>query len=366
MGLGPTAPRRHNGCAAFFWVFKAVTMTEATTVKIMSPEEIAARQVGEVPPIRFADTSSVFRDREQRLRQLAAGHAMRDYLIFMADVAAAQQRALNAPRTSPLPDEQALGDAARAGVAPLAPTLWRRTPQWRDDLADILADLLPRLPDGPAKNIVTTLQATDPEALERQADRLLNGVMLGLDLGQAPLIGAALQVYWARLVAHTQAQYPDLAFGRVDDTRTCPCCASKPVASVIRLGGTETGSRFLHCSLCQSQWHMVRVKCSHCESTRSIFYQELEQATDGATQGTVAPPKGAVRAETCDDCNHYLKIVSMEKDAFVDPVADDLASLTLDLLVSDAGKLRHGVNFMLLFGAPPDEAPTPSAASGSP
>ena len=29
---------------------------------------------------------------------------------------------------------------------------------------------------------------------------------------------------------------------------------------------------------------------------------------------------------------------------------DDLASLTLDLLVSDAGFERHGVNLLLLFG----------------
>ncbi|NBQ86306.1 MAG: formate dehydrogenase accessory protein FdhE, partial [Betaproteobacteria bacterium] len=52
-----------------------------------------------------------------------------------------------------------------------------------------------------------------------------------------------------------------------------------------------------------------------------------------------------------EDCHHYLKIVSMDKDAFVDPVADDLATLPLDLLSTDAGFQRHGVNFMLLFGA---------------
>lgn len=342
-------------------------MTEATTVKIMSPEEIAARQVGDVPPIRFADLAHVYSSRETRLRQLAAGHAMRDYLIFMADVAAAQHRALQTPRVSPLPGEEALGEAARAGVAPLQPTLFRRSTEWRDDLNDILADMLPRLPGGPARDTVLALQAASVEELERQADRLLAGVMLGLDLGQAPLIGAALQVYWTRLVAHTQAQYPDLAFGRVDDATACPCCGAKPVASVVRLGANDTGTRYLHCSLCQSQWHMVRVKCSRCESTRSIFYQELEPTSDGVAQPTAAPPRGAVRTESCDECNHYLKIVSMEKDAYVDPVADDLASVTLDLLVSESGKLRHGVNFMLLFGAPPDEADEPEAlAAGSP
>ncbi len=331
-------------------------MTEATTVKIMSPEEIAARQMGDVPPIRFADNASVFASRETCLRQLAAGHPMRDYLIFMADVAAAQQRALSAPRAVALPSEQALGEAARAGVAPLSPTLFRRGGEWRDDLHDILADLLPRLqasPASPARDTVLALQATGADELDRQADRLLAGVMLGLDLGQAPLIGAALQVYWARLVAHTQAQYPDLAFGRVDDATRCPCCGSGPTASVIRLGSADTGTRYLHCSLCQSQWHMVRVKCARCESTHHITYQEAE-ATGGAEQPTAAPPRGAVRTESCGDCGHYLKIVSMEKDAHVDPVADDLASVTLDLLVSESGTQRHGVNFMLLFGAPDD------------
>lgn len=328
-------------------------MTEAVTVKIMSPEEIAARDVGDAAQIRFADTARIFGDRGTRLRQLAAGHAMRDYLIFMADVAAAQQRALSAPRVTPLPAEQALGDAARAGVAPLAPTLFKRSAEWRDDLADILADLLPRLPDGAARGTVQALQQLGADELERQADRLLAGVMLGLDLGQAPLIGAALQVYWTRLVAHTQAQYPELAFGRVDDATRCPCCGSGPTASVIRLGGADTGSRYLHCSLCQSQWHMVRVKCARCESTRDITYQEAE-AAEGAEQPTAAPPRGAVRTESCGDCGHYLKIVSMEKDAHVDPVADDLASVMLDLLVSESGTQRHGVNFMLLFGAPDD------------
>jgi len=51
----------------------------------------------------------------------------------------------------------------------------------------------------------------------------------------------------------------------------------------------------------------------------------------------------------------------MDRDPHVEPVADDLATLTLDLLVSQAGARRHGVNLMLLFGDP-DASPL----SGSP
>lgn len=325
-------------------------MADIATTKVLSPEEIAARQMADAPQLRFAATGDLFRDRETRLRQLAAGHAMRDYLIFMADLCAAQHRALQADRQHPLPPQDALGDAAKAGVPPLTPTLHRRDAAWRDDLRDILADVLPRAADGPAQ-VIRALQAADAEHLERQADRLLNGVMLGLDLGQAPLIGAALQVYWTRLVARTQHAYPDLAFGRIDDGKVCPCCGSLPVASIARIGGTEAGSRYLHCALCQTEWHMVRIQCAHCGSGKSIVYHEVEASSSDAPRATVEPPKGAVRAEACEDCNHYLKIMSMDKDAFVDPVADDLASVTLDLLTADAGFQRHGVNFMLLFGA---------------
>lgn len=330
-------------------------MTDTVTTKVMSPEEIAARQMDEAPQLRFAVTGDVFRDRETRLRQLAAGHAMRDFLIFMADVCAAQHRALQIDRATPLPTEAALGDAAKAGVPPLAPTLHRRDASWREDLAALLADLLPRAAEGPAQ-VIRALQAADADHLERQADRLLNGVMLGLDLGQAPLIGAALQVHWTRLVARTQHAHPDLAFGRIDDGKVCPCCGSQPVASVARIGGHEAGARYLHCALCQTQWHMVRIQCAHCGSGKNIVYHELEAASEHAPRATAEPPKGAVRAEACEDCHHYLKIFSMEKDAFVDPVADDLASVPLDLLTAEAGFQRHGVNFMLLFGAG-DDAP---------
>jgi FdhE protein len=44
----------------------------------------------------------------------------------------------------------------------------------------------------------------------------------------------------------------------------------------------------------------------------------------------------------------------MEKDPDLDPVADDLASIALDLLVSETGKTSAGINLMLLYGDPGD------------
>ena len=330
-------------------------MSSSSPVKFLSPEEIASRQSAEVARLKFAEPAFVFKDRALRLRQLAAAHPMRDFLVFMADVADAQHTALAAARTVRLPSEEVLHEAASQGLPPLEFPRWTPGDEWQEDLQALLQALVSRPLPEPTRQVLAALQSAGAEHLQLQAERLLSGVMLGLDYASAPLIGAALQVYWTRLVARTDAAYPDRAFSLIDNARICPCCGSQPVASVARLGGNDGASRYLHCSLCQTEWHMVRIKCSHCESTKGISYQELEVA-NGAARPAAMAPQGAVRAECCDECGRYLKIVSMEKDPHVDPVADDLATVALDLLVSETGQLRHGINYMLLWGEPSDDA----------
>ncbi|HOW61640.1 MAG TPA: formate dehydrogenase accessory protein FdhE [Candidatus Contendobacter sp.] len=57
-----------------------------------------------------------------------------------------------------------------------------------------------------------------------------------------------------------------------------------------------------------------------------------------------------VQAEACPECRSYLKLCRMDQDAEVEPLADDLASLTLDLLMSEEGFGRSGVNYLMLQG----------------
>ena len=64
-------------------------------------------------------------------------------------------------------------------------------------------------------------------------------------------------------------------------------------------------------------------------------------------EGHGSPGAAAVRAESCDTCHTYRKIVYREKDANVDPVADDLATVTLDLLMTEAGYHRGSGNPLL-------------------
>lgn len=336
-------------------------MTATATVRVMTPEEIAAQAGGETPFILWPERATVFAERAMRLRQLAAnGHPMRDFLQFMSQVALVQQQLLTEHPEAPLPTPQQLDVAARAGAAPLSAVDWPRDAAWRQTLRTLVQRLRPQAPEAMSE-LLNVLVSCPDEALEAQAEALLNGTPQGLDFATAPLIGAALQVYWTHLVlavqaAHTKGGQP---FGRIDDETVCPCCASRPTASITREAGDSSGQRYLHCSLCSTQWHMVRIKCSHCLSTKSIAYQALRPAGDDDDDRAA---QATVQAETCDECGHYLKVVHRDRDPLVDPVADDLATLTLDLLVSDTGKQRHGVNLMLLFGEPeppPDSSPPP-------
>ncbi len=328
----------------------------------MSPEEIAAGAAGETPYFHWPQRATLFAERAMRLRQLARGHAMGDFLLFMADLAEAQQARLKAPPNLPVPDAASLDRAAKEGVPPLPAADWPRDPAWQGVLRDLVASLQPRAPAG-VQPTLQRLAAADDDFLERQADALLHNVSAGLDMACAPLVAAALQVCWTHMVLEVQkhhtanGQPTSQAFGRMDDEGLCPCCGSRPTASITRMAGSAPGQRYLHCSLCAMQWHVSRAKCPHCASGKALSFQSLDVAGAEFDDSSSRAAQASVQAETCDDCGHYLKMLHSERDAFIDPVADDLASLTLDLLVSDTGKQRHGINLMLLFAEPPPDSP---------
>lgn len=332
-------------------------MSTTATVRVMSAEQIAAQAGGETPFLLLPERRTLFAERAMRLRQLARGHAMADFLGFMADLALAQHQLLQGfgdGQALALPGADAIDHAARLGVPPLPAVDWPREGAWRDGLRRLLASVQAQAPAA-TREVLDRLAATDDEALERQADALLHGVTRGLDLAAAPLVGAALQVYFTHVVLATQAGHSAKGspFGRIDDTTVCPCCGSRPVAGVIRASvpgqSQVNGQRYLQCSLCSTQWHRLRIECTHCGSDKTIAYESLQPADADGSDGVGA---AVVQAETCDDCGHYLKLMHGDRDPMADAVADDLASLTLDLLVSESGRQRHGVNLMLLFGDP--------------
>ena len=136
--------------------------------------------------------------------------------------------------------------------------------------------------------------------------------------------GADILAAWENAHEALRAEYGEAR-------QFCPVCGSMPVSSMVQIGTTQ-GLRYLHCNLCETEWHVVRVKCSNCEQTRDLNYWSLENED------------AAVKAESCGDCGTYLKILYQEKDPQVEAVADDLASLILDAKMEGEGFARSSIN----------------------
>jgi FdhE protein len=289
------------------------------------------------PPRIFAPPASLFADRARRFAALAEGHALGDWLRFMGRLAEAQHRARQNLATIALPEAAALARARSHGMPPLPAQHLARDPVWRQILAQLAVALSIDAP-APVRDALDLLQSAPPAALEALADRVLRTELYGEDATLLPFVAAALQVYWTAMAgALGETGIPPL-----DVPGVCPCCGSLPVASVLRNAGEVSRLRYLHCSLCNTEWNLVRVKCAACDSTAGIAYRELE--------GSVPVSARAMRAETCDECRSYLKILDLEQAPGGDPVADDLASLTLDLLLDEAGYARAGPNLLFVPG----------------
>jgi FdhE protein len=319
--------------------------------RILDPERIEAFTPRSIPRLRLADPAELFRRRARRLRQLSETSTIAPYLALMAAVCEAQQGALATltelsatPAAAPTAAAAAERTAqARAHAMPvLAACGWPRDPHWLRALKELCGAVaaLPGFPDS-VYAVCRRLIAEQPARLESEADRILAARMDGVDLEAAPFVMAALQVYWLHLTrslatdqATDDALHPTTSI-KSDTPGVCPVCGTLPVASIVRADGQFQGYRYLHCALCATEWHLVRITCSHCLATKGIGYQFIE----GSTQ--------AVRAETCDSCRMYRKILYQEKDTGVEPVADDLASLALDLLLTGEGYRRAGGNPLL-------------------
>ncbi len=108
-------------------------------------------------------------------------------------------------------------------------------------------------------------------------------------------------------------------------------CGCPPLAGVV-LGDEKL--RYLTCTLCGSEWYRPRIKCAHCDSTAGITYFSLEGLP-------------GVKAEVCDACGRYLKLFYLEDRPAVEVVADDLATFPVDVLVSEKGYRKAGLNLFL-------------------
>jgi len=288
---------------------------------------VGGGSLGEAPYLRpHPGARALFAHRAERFAALSSGHAAGDYLGFLAALASAQ--AVAAARLRDLPPISPEGrplDLARGLAA-----------GWRETLGPVLDALAAADMPEPARHALARLRRLPAAELDRLGTRVLGGEELsGPDVAAAPVVGAGLQVIWAGRAE----KLPAGAVARVSEG--CPACGAPPVVGVV-LGDDKL--RYLVCGLCATQWHHTRVQCVLCRSAAKLSYFGI----DG--------DDGPAKAEACEDCQAYLKLLYVEKAPRLEPVADDVASLALDLLMAEKGFQRLGPNPLLVVGEVTAEA----------
>ncbi len=281
--------------------------------------------VGQPIPIILPDPAVLFLRRAERLDALATEHPMADWLRFMARLARAQHVA-----TGALPAASRL--TVTEGEPPLAFDQHIRNAGWRSGLAVVLREADHASLPEQARTAVHALQGADPAAVEALADAYLHGEVGPEGTGEAVFVAAALSAYFA----HLAAALPLNELHLLPQRGRCPACGFLPVAGVITAAGKAPGVRYLHCGLCATAWNHVRAVCTVCGESRSLGLLGIEGGD------------GVVQAETCDECHTYAKMLYQAKDMAAESMADDLASIGLDMLVGEAGYRRNAPNPLVI------------------
>ncbi|HUB16872.1 MAG TPA: formate dehydrogenase accessory protein FdhE [Acetobacteraceae bacterium] len=281
--------------------------------------------IGQPVPIILPDPDTLFLRRTARLLALSAGHPMKAWLHFVAQVARAQH---NVVRSGGFDQHWPAYDAR----PPLAPELFAPGEVFNTRFRCLLSNLpTGEMPDATLA-VLQELRSRDPLPL---AAVWLAGRVQAADTGPALFIAAALQVIFACRAAALDVARVNL----LPQRGLCPVCGSMPVGAMVTASGRAPGTRYLHCGLCATAWNHVRAVCVNCGESRGLVLRSIEGA------------ESAVKAETCSVCQGYIKVFYQEQDMQVEPLGDDLASLDLDLLVAEAGYARFGPNPLVLTTA---------------
>lgn len=284
------------------------------------------------PPLALRpDPVALFQRRASRFAFLAENHELAPYLRFLAELSRLQARlVVTLPPREPL-SSTTIARAAQAQLPPIDRHALVDDPALAATFQALLdgATAL-EMPDAARAALDAVLQA---DAVDR---RWLLGNVLGDDIpadSTAPHLfaAAAVQVHLALLAAGLD---PDALVPVA--TGVCPVCGGRPATSSVMGAQGIENVRYASCAGCATQWNEVRVKCFCCGSTRGLSYRSV--GTDEAT----------VKAETCRECGSWVKIFYKVKNESLDPVADDVGSLGLDILMRDAGVRRGGFNPFLM------------------
>lgn len=296
--------------------------------------KLGLMNIGEEARPPFAvlpDPVSVFLTRSKRFAALAPGHELEPYLEFLARLTRAQHDIQEGLPAASLPPFERIGQALEHGMPPLSRALYEPDPTMELTVERLLAQLASvEVPQATVQAVRAVRGASSAERLAMVAAALKDASPPD-DMAQRTLVLAGLQVHFARLAALLRADdLKPIADG------VCPTCGSAPVSSTVVGWPKAHSTRFCTCSLCATMWNVVRVKCVLCSSTEGISYKSIEGKSEH------------IKAETCDKCHRYVKIFYQLNDPVLEGVADDVASLGLDMMLSGETWARGAQNPFLL------------------
>jgi FdhE protein len=292
-------------------------------------DPIPIGNISEPPFVRLPDPSTLFQVRAQRFDELSAQHDLAPFLKFLSGISSCQHQLQGGLPDLDLPTDD---DRAREhGMPPLDRSRFTLDAAFDSSLGRLvqLASAID-MPDE-ARSALARVAQAGPELRIVMSRAVLDNAVPVERFADHVFVAAALQVHYARLASRLDAK----RLVPVGDG-ACPSCGGAPTASLVVGWPGAENARFCACSVCSTLWNYVRIKCTVCGSTKGISYREIEGGG------------GTVWAETCDSCHSYVKILHQHKNPGLDPVADDVASLGLDLLVRKDDYRRGSINPFLL------------------
>ena len=282
----------------------------------------------EPPYARVPDPHTVLEAGAGGLAVAATGAEIGDYLTFLSQVSDAQARVVAATVPPVLPDIE-------LALAHKMPPLSRDLAGEEGALAvlrRLLDDLAGSdLAEGPAA-VVSALAASDEDARRRMLTSVGDGLFEIERLAESALVAAALQVWYS----FHAAQIEPGRLRNIGET-SCPGCGGAPASSTIVGWPQAQNMRYLTCSLCQTMWNHVRVKCVACGATTGVSFRSIEGSS------------GEVSAEVCETCRCYVKQFNQNKNPHLEPIADDVASFGLDIMLREDGWRRAALNPFLVL-----------------
>ncbi|NLC36600.1 MAG: formate dehydrogenase accessory protein FdhE [Alcaligenaceae bacterium] len=281
--------------------------------------------IAKTPFVLRPEPAQCFKARAERFRFLAQSSDLAAYLEFLADLAGLQaELTQQLPAPAPVSAEQ-IRQAAQTGL----PLINRAALAQDASLHACLQALCKAaqalsMPEPARQALEATLEANAEDRSWLLAN-VLSDTIPEDSIAPHLLAAAAVQVHLSLLAASLPME--EL---RPVATGVCPACGGRPAtSSVIGLRDIEN-VRYATCSCCATQWNEVRIKCLCCGSTKGISYRSAE--TEDAT----------VKAEVCGECNHWVKVLYQVRNASLDPIADDVGSLGLDMLMKNETSFKKG------------------------